>query len=370
MEKIANYQLFSLMYLYQVGTTIIFGFTGEAGRDAWITVLISMSVGFIIVFGNMLLMRLNPGLTLVEWYPKQFGKWLGVPIAWLYALLFIYNCGRMIADLKLMIPQTLLPTTHPMIFLSLFTLLIAYGLYLGIEVVGRLAVLSLLIILILFMLETGLIFISGNYDFRFILPIAEEGIVALWRYVWPAGITQSFGEIFVFGMVWPLVKDQKSIAKVAFLSTLLTGLLLSFGNFLAIISLGPIVFERSFFPLYVLLRQINLGVFLQNLDVLAVIYFMFTIFFKVFITMFAVIRSIQILTFMKSSRKLIIPISILVLFVGYTMTDNQAEHIAGVHMTIATPYLWVPFYLILPSLLLIVTMIRAMITKRKTTLNS
>jgi len=81
MGRISSYQLFILTLLFQIGTTIIFGFASDAGRDAWISVIISSAVGTMFVIMYTLIARLNPGLTLVEWFPAQLGKWLGTPLA-------------------------------------------------------------------------------------------------------------------------------------------------------------------------------------------------------------------------------------------------------------------------------------------------
>ncbi|GAA3313383.1 hypothetical protein GCM10020331_003370 [Ectobacillus funiculus] len=55
----------------------MFGFASGAGRDAWLAVLISSFLGMIIMLIYLLLMRMQPGLTLIEWYPAQLGRWLG-----------------------------------------------------------------------------------------------------------------------------------------------------------------------------------------------------------------------------------------------------------------------------------------------------
>ncbi len=44
MQKISAYQLFTITFIFQLGTTIIFGFGGTAGREAWIAELISCSL--------------------------------------------------------------------------------------------------------------------------------------------------------------------------------------------------------------------------------------------------------------------------------------------------------------------------------------
>jgi spore germination protein KB len=126
MEKLSNYQIFGLTFLYQIGTTIIFGFGASAGRDAWIAILLSTLLGTLITVMYVLLMKLNPGLTLVQWFPAQFGKWLGTPISWLYPLIFLFDAGRAAGDLKDLIPATLLPTTPPMVFNGLFLIKIPF----------------------------------------------------------------------------------------------------------------------------------------------------------------------------------------------------------------------------------------------------
>lgn len=94
MVRISSYQLFTITFLYQLGTTIIFGFAAGTGRDAWIVTILSSIAGMIIISMYLALMNMNPGLTLVEWFPKQFGKWIGIPIAWLYPLSFLFDAGR------------------------------------------------------------------------------------------------------------------------------------------------------------------------------------------------------------------------------------------------------------------------------------
>jgi hypothetical protein len=106
-----------------------------------------------------------------------------------------------------------------------------------------------------------------------------------------------------------------------------------------------------------LLTQISLAEFLENLDVFRVIYFFVTAFFKMTLYIFAAVRSIQILTMQVTSHRLIIPVCMVVLFVGITMADNIMEHIMGVHMKNFSPYLWVPMLLVLPGLLLVTALI-------------
>lgn len=365
MQRISNYQLFSLMMLFQIGTTIIFGFGSGAGRDAWISVLLSAAVGMLITSVYAILLILHPGLTLVEWFPKQFGKWPGTFLGWLYPLLFIYNAGRVLADMQFLIPDTLLPHTPPLFTVVLFVLLLIYGLYKGVEVLGRLGGILLPFILFLFLLEIVFLLMSGTINLKQLLPIAGKGWAPILETVWPTGITQSFGEMSAMTMLWPLVKRRKGAIQTALLSTLGTGLFIAALDILALTVIGEPIFKRAYYPMYILLRQIEGGELLDNLDVLAVLYFVITAFFKTVLYLFAAIRSIQLLASLPSARPLVLPVSVVALFMGMTMTDNLMEHIMGVHMTILSPYFWIPLQYVLPMMLLLTAIVRKFIFKKQ-----
>lgn len=365
MQRISNYQLFTLMMLFQIGTTIIFGFGSGAGRDAWISVLLSAAVGIVITGVYAILLIMHPGLTLVEWFPKQFGKWPGSFLGWLYPLLFIYNAGRGLADMSFLIPDTLLPQTPPLFSVGLLVLLLIYGLYKGIEVLGRLAGILLPFILLLLMLEIVFLLVSGTINLRELLPIAGKGWAPILEAVWPAGITQSFGEMSAMTILWPLAKSRKGAIRTALLSTLGTGLLIAATDILALVVIGEPIFKRAYYPMYILLRQIEVGELLDNLDVLAVLYFVITVFFKTVLYLFAAIRSIQLLANLPSIRPLVIPASLFALFMSMTMTDNLMEHIMGVHMTILSPYFWIPLQYVLPIMLLLTAVVRRFVFKKR-----
>lgn len=365
MERISSYQLFVLTILFQVGTTIIFGFASAAGRDAWLSMLFSTFIGTIIISAYLVLMRLNPGLTLVEWYPKQFGKWLGTPIAWLYPLYQVYGAGRILADLQDLVPTTILPRTPPLFFLTMLMIVVAYGVYLGIENLGRVGEVLLPFFLVLFCTEIILLLSSGVVHAENLFPIAGEGIERVFKPLWPAGLTQTFGETVQFAMIWPLVKQQDQIVKTTLFATVLTGTLLTISNLFAIMVFGETTFQRNIYPLYSLIREISLADFLENLDVIGVLYFVITAFFKITFHIYFSIRAIQLLTNAKSSRKFIFPVIICSLFMGLTMTDNVASHITGVHTKILAPYITIPLLFVFPGMLLITALIRQKLFNQK-----
>lgn len=351
MNKISSYQLFAVTFIFQLGTTIIFGFGGQAGRDAWIGELASCCLGLLVILVYIALMRMNPGLTLVQWFPAQLGRWVGTPVAFLYPLMFLYIVGRIIADTRDMVSTALLPNTPLIIIAMIFTAIIAYCVYDGIEGVSRLGELFLPIALLMFAIEIGVLHI------RNIRPILEDGWQPIWKVVYPSGITQAFGETLVLAMFWPEAKRKDKVMKITLWATLLSGITVTCFDILAILVFGD-MFSGLLYPLYTLFSVISIGKFIENIQMLGALYFLMTALLKSAVLMLAAVKGFQQLTKIKSSRVILFPACIIALWLGLTMSRNIAEHIYRHHFEIVVPYLWVPLLLILPMLLLIVSWFR------------
>ncbi|MFP3126068.1 spore germination protein [Ectobacillus funiculus] len=356
MERISITQLFMLTLSFQIGSSVIYGFSAAAGKDAWLATLISNGIGSCLIFMYLILMRLQPGLTLVEWFPAQFGSWLGTPIAWHYMLLFLYNSSRTLGDVKDLIPTTILPGTPNWVILGVFMIAIVYALFSGIEVIARLGEMILPVILVLFLIEIILLFGSHTIRIERLQPVFGEGWGPVWKVVWPNGIQHSLGELLEFAMIWTLTKHPERIIKPTLLATVCYGVILSTFEALAILAFGEGTFSTSTYPLYRLVKVISIADFLENLDALGILYFIATAFFKVTLQIYGVIRGIQLLLYLRDSRVLVLPIAVIVLFLALTESENISEHMYSALKSLAYP--GTVSFILIPSLLLIVTCIR------------
>ncbi|MDM8150084.1 GerAB/ArcD/ProY family transporter [Priestia megaterium] len=357
MERISAFQLFTLTIFLQIGTTVIFGFASPAGRDAWLAILISTILGMLVILLHTYLMELNPGLTLVEWFPAQLGRWLGMPLAWLYPLLFLYCIGRIFSDLKALIPATILPGTPPWFVVVTILIVIIYCVFSGIEVLARFTEYLLPVLFLLLAIEVILLFSSGLVDLKNMLPILGQGGGKVWRTVWPTDITQTFAETLTLAMIWPLVKSPEKIRKITIVATIVSGLTIALFSFMEVSVLGEDIVQRTVYPLYLLVKQITIADFLENLDALVALNMVVFAYIKVTIYFFAAVRSIQLLLNMNDGRSLIFPVALVTYFFGMTMSRNINEHLY-IAIKIFPLYLWMPLVIILPIVLLIVTLIR------------
>ena len=354
MVKISNYQLFALIVLFQVGTTIIFGLASSAGRDAWIAVIISAIFGMAEIYLFLWLMRQHPGLTLMDWFIVRFGKWIGTPIAWLFPLLFLYSTGRTLRDLGEVMGPILLPRTPFLVTLGVMLAVICYVTYQGIETLARVSETLLIIILGAFCIEVVLLLSSPDLvSFRYLQPILSEGWGRIWKTVWPTGMTQSYGQTIEFAMIWSLVSRPEQVPKTTIYATLIATAVILISDILAISVFGEYLFVRSNFPLYSVLGEVSVGDFLENLNPLGVIYLSTMTFFKTSLHFWVSIRAIGQLTKIKNEHNLILPLALLVLLLSLTMASSLTEHVY-IGSKVLNQYFWVPIYLGLPCLLLFV----------------
>ncbi|WP_251554850.1 GerAB/ArcD/ProY family transporter [Neobacillus muris] len=354
----SQYQLFALTLFFQIGTTIIFGFGASAGKDAWIAAIVSTVLGILAVGTYLILMYLNPGLTLVEWFPAQLGKWIGTPIAWLYPFLFLYELGRVLNDIKYMLQSLIFPDTPFLPLIVPFLLILAYGQLKGIEVLGRVGELILPIFLFLFIILAGLIWGSNILAASNLRPILEAGWLPIFKASFPLGASQGFAQSIELAMIWTLTKGPfKTIAKINFAAVIASGLIILASQLMLIMGLGEFNYQTEIFPMYILIRKIRIGNFIQNLDLIGVMFMMITAFFKASLHMFFAIRSIQLLTKIEDSRKLLLPVILLGLYLGYSVSSSITQHLK-VALEVFPHALWIPLLWVLPFLLIMITIIK------------
>jgi spore germination protein KB len=362
MSKISAYQLFVLIVYYQLGTTILTGFASGAGRDGWLASLISMVIGLCIILIYLWLMRLNPGLTFIEWYPKQFGQYLGTFIAWQYPLLFIYYIGRIVVDVHLLIGNILLPYTSELLISGVFLLLIGYIVFCGIETMGKLGEVIFPSLILLFIIEIFLLQTTNLMHFDNILPIANQGFSKIFESIIPTGITQTYGQTLEFSLLWVLVEDKKKAAKATIIATIISGLIITIFDFVAIWVLGETIYKSSIFPMYTLIQQIRAFAFIENLDALGILYITTTMMFKTSIHLYVLTQMLQKLTYTKSNKIYILPCILISLLMGFTMSHNPVDHFY-IAFNRFSQYLWIYPLFLYPGILLVVTLIRKKISR-------
>jgi spore germination protein KB len=355
--KISPIQLFSLIYLFELGSAIVVAVGISAKKDAWIAILLGLIGGIFLFFIYRYLYLQYPATTLTGYAKKIFGNYLGSLIGLFYIIYFLNISMRVLRDFGDLLLASTLPKTPLLPINMLMILAVSYVLFHGIEVLGRTAEVFIVILLFLGISGNLLIHISGNVNYNHLMPVFAEGWKPIVTTTFPETLAIPFGEVIVFTMLLPYLNKQKMITKTVLSAMILSGLTLSYTLALNVAVLGVDQVGRSTFPLLATIGMVNIAEFLQRLDVIVVFTLIIGGFFKIAIFFYAGLIGIVDLFQFKSHTKMILPVAIIVSYGSMAIASNFIEHIEE-GLKIFAQSAHITFQMIIPLLMLIITIIR------------
>ncbi|MBN9654569.1 endospore germination permease [Halobacillus sp. GSS1] len=307
-QKISPRQFMFLVILFSVGSSILIvptPLTANAKQDAWLSIIISIAAGLLLVMLYNHMATLMKGQTFVQATIAVYGKWFGRILLFFY-LSFLYILAslvlRNIGDFMTtqIIPETPLQFTH-----ILFLIVVIWGAYLGLEAIGRSSEMFVpwVVLLVFFFTIT----LSPQIKMENLQPVLSNGIL-------PVLNTSTFVigtpllEMVTFLMIIPYVKDGKTKKKAWLLGTFLGGAVLTLITLLCILILGSDLTALNTYPSYKLAQKINIAGFLEGLEIMVAIIWMITIFFKMVILYYSTTVGIAQFLTMEDHRPLLLPL--------------------------------------------------------------
>ncbi|MCM2534345.1 spore germination protein [Neobacillus pocheonensis] len=361
--KVSVIQLFSMMFLFELGSALVVSLGSNAGKDAWLSILLGLCGGIALFFMYYFLFRQYPTLPLTGYARKIFGKYIGWMIGLVYTVYFLYAASRNLRDFSDLLLTSTLPATPLLAITILMILAICYVLYLGIEVVGRTAEIFIVILILFGLIGNFLVLVSGGVKFHNLQPILENGWKPILMTSFPLVTYFPFAEMFVFTMILPYLNRPKLAKKVWLSAFISSGLILSYTAALNIAVLGFDEVGRSTFPLLSTIGKVNLMEFLQRLDAIVVFTFLITMFFKITIFFYAAVIGMVDLFKLKNHQQIILPAGVILTFLSMMIASNFAEHIEE-GQTITSYYIHIPLHIIIPLFMVVVAMIRNRFKKK------
>ncbi|MBT2728262.1 GerAB/ArcD/ProY family transporter [Bacillus sp. ISL-75] len=355
--KVSAFQLFAMMFLFELGSALVVSYGITAKKDAWLAILLGLCGGIVLFFIYYFLFRQYPNLPLTGYARKIFGKYVGWIIGLLYVVFLLYDAARDLRDFgDLLLSSTL--TETPLLAINiLLVLAICYVLYLGIEVVARTAEVFFIIMIVIGFTGNLLVYFSGNVEIHNLQPFLENGWKPILTTAFPLTTFFPFGEMIVFTMLLPYL-NRPEVAKKVWLSAVISsGLILSYTTSLNIAVLSVEEVERSTFPLLSTIGKVNLMEFLQRLDALVVFTLLINMFFKISILFYGAVIGIVDLFNLKNHQQIVLPAGIILIFLSMAIASNFAEHIEEGQKT-AQYYFFPLIMVIMPLFMLVVAMIR------------
>lgn len=349
--KISPRQLFVLIILFQLGSSIIIPVGLTAKQDAWLAILGGMVGGLVLFLLYYKVGSYYPGLVPTEYMPKLWGPFFGKIFAFLYVLYLFYLAARVLRDFGEMLVIFAYPETPLFIINLLWMILVVYAIRKGIETMARTGEILFVVVLILAVTSFILLVLNGSIDTRNLQPLFEEGTVTVLKAMGES-VFFPFGEIVVFTMIYPYLNQLNKAKRVGIYALLVSGLVLSVTMAVNLSVLGFSLLSRSQFPLLSTIQTIEIAEFIERLDVFFMIGVVIGGFFKVTIFVYVAIMGAASLFKVKESSHLVFPLGFITLFLSVGIASNFPEHIRE-GLNIVPFYLHLPFQVIFPLLLLV-----------------
>ena len=361
--RISNRQLAFLMTTVLLATVIYF-MPQVAARtvqqDSWITALLSIVWGILVVLTIAALYRRFPGLTLIEYLPLILGKPLGKLVGLLYVFWFLGTGAFVLRQFAMLLNIAVMPATPVMVFMATMMILVVYALRGGLEVWTRVNEILLPIIIVALLMI--MILPYESMDFRRLLPAASHPtgvlivsslISASWR-----------GEIFMAAMFLPALGSSRHTSRNLVLVMLMVGLILAGIEVATVAVFGGVNTGELELPIFSLARMISFAKIFDRLEVLVVFTWILGNFIKLCVFMYcSTVGVAQVMEFKKFDF-LFLPIAVLMVALGDNFLENVADftdfltHVWGAYGLLS-------FELVIPFILLLITLIRKPEVKRE-----
>lgn len=352
-EVISDKQGISLLVMIIIGSTMVMSSILDVGKDFWLALVLTIvfSLPMVIIYARITSLFFRKDcFDIIE---IIFGKYIGNLINLLYIWYSLHLGSIVLREFSEFIVTVNYPETPLVIPMIVLGILCIYVVKSGIEVMGRIAELILLI-LIISLLSTVLM-LTPNMDFNVIHPLFNVNISSVLKggfqnFAFP------FGEIILFSFIASSFKRKKSSYK-AYITTLLVGglilLILGFGDILV---LGEDIVKGSYFPSYTSVSLINIGDFIQRGEITVGILIMLSGFIKISIFLLVASKGFMKVFKFKDYRFIVVPIGLLMIELATLNFESIIE--TETWLSEVWRYYSFPFQVVLPILIWIGAEIR------------
>lgn len=135
---------------------------------------------------------------------------------------------------------------------------IVYVLHKGIEVLGRMAEIYLIILIILGVLGHVLVLFSGVINVNNLLPVLGKGWKPVLTSAYPYIFIFPFGEMICFTTIFPFLNKSQAGRKTGVKALMVSAIILSITHAVEISVLGADIYGRATFPFYSTMIYVNI----------------------------------------------------------------------------------------------------------------
>ncbi|MBP1309710.1 spore germination protein KB [Paenibacillus sp. 1182] len=321
-ERISVRQVTVLMFMCLIGDMLLIYptmITHIAHQDAWISSILSIPLGLIIIYVLLRVHELYPGLTLIEAIRKIFGPVFGTIVSCWYLYYFLMNTALIAREVGDYLTTQLFVQTPLHVLLVMGISLMVLTALMGIEVFGRVSEMLLPAYILIF---SGLILaLLPQIQLSNVRPVLENGLAPVAKGMVP-GVAMPFAEMSIMLMVFPYVNKKAHFKKDMLLASLIGGFLISVFLLLSLLVVGPFVTNYSPYISSALTTKINELNYITRVESLVTLTWALAAYFKGVLFFYAFTFGTTQLFRISNIRSFVIPAGALVFGMTILITPN------------------------------------------------
>ncbi|WP_227938971.1 GerAB/ArcD/ProY family transporter [Alkalihalobacillus deserti] len=351
--KISSAQMAFMMNLTVIATGLLLvpsATAAKAGRDLWLSPIWASSMGFLTVFIAYYLHKHYPKETIIEYSVHIVGRIPGKVIGFVYLFFFLHTTGIILRQYGEFIAGNFLLKTPGVVIFASMTLVCAFAVRGGLEVIARTAQLFAPIVILLYLMIV--LFLTPELEPTKMLPVLEEGVMP--SILGAFSLSTWFGEFILVAFMFPYLTDPKKGLKWGNLSVLSVLLLMIITNVTALFLFGEITADLLY-PIMTAGKYIEVGEFFAHLESVIMSIWVFGAFIKISVFYYVVSLSTAQWLNLSEYKSIVLPIGFLiVLFTLWNPNLIDLKHYIGTSSVFYTFFIQV----VLSILLLLIVHLR------------
>lgn len=355
--KIANYSFLITVSGFVFGSApllISSSIAAIAGRDAWISALLSTAAGSFVIWICTYLGGLYPDKTIVEVIILLLGKWTGTAVSLFFIFVAITATSQELWYIGDFMTSTYMIEASSFPIHALFMTAVIVALLYGLEALFRACEIFFIFLFPLYMLS--MIMLAPNIEVKNLLPVMENGITPVLKGMIPV-FSYTILPIIYLNMIYPINLSDIKKGKMAMFKGYFLGMLTAFtGVIMCILVLGGDLTANQRFPLFTLTKEIHVGTIFTRLEAVVLVVWLTTNFISAFIYFYAGVFGLTQILGLKNYKRFVIPLGLVIVALSDFIYKNVPYEISW------DTYVWPPVILtlgfILPVLLICLSKVK------------
>ncbi|MFA9559622.1 GerAB/ArcD/ProY family transporter [Evansella sp. AB-rgal1] len=324
----------------------------QAGGDMWIASIVSTILGLFIMILTILIIKRTPDKNIFEHTRLLVGKWGEKVVGLIFFIFFLGSFGGIMITLVYHLNDYFLPDAPIILFVIVGMFAGIFGLFYGIEVISRVAILGVFSIAIL-----NLLILLGSlsyFEIRHFLPLFRNGVLRSIEVTRHQNGDWAMATLMV-AVILPMVKEKAKWIATSAKGIIYGGLLILLWPILQVGVLSPEVTGQYIVSCMQMARSAEIGLFIHRYELIMIIFFSLSALVQIMTCLLCATISMKHMIGVKSLNKLSLPVAFILGGFGYWVV---VDHIRAMDLlTYYWPNISNPIAFIIPIILFLLGLI-------------